>query len=257
MSHDHAAHGHGGAHGAGQGGYTHAGHGYGGAPKGYAVQHSAADENRRGREEGETLHYALYTVFARSGARPAEANTDEARAEFEKVVEQLAAEGVTLRGIYDVSAMRDNAAVRKIRRTALFAGTTIVWSTMGVHREAEFTRNHAPAYARGKAPETWVCVYPFVRSYDWYYMNPERRAEMLKNHGMKAIDFPQVLANTVASFGLNDYEWVLALEAPELVDLVDLMRHFRNTEARLHVREDTPFYTGRRIGADEVAEVLA
>ena len=264
---------HGGAHGAGQGGYTHAGHGYGGAPKGYAVQHSAADENRRGREEGETLHYALYTVFARSGARPAESNTDEARAEFEKVAEQLAADGVTLRGIYDVSAMRDNAdvmiwthgatpeklqaAVRKIRRTALFAGTTIVWSTMGVHREAEFTRNHAPAYARGKAPEAWVCVYPFVRSYDWYYMNPERRAEMLKNHGMKAIDFPQILANTVATFGMNDYEWVLALEAPQLVDLVDMMRHFRNTEARLHVREETPFYTGRRIGADEVAEVLA
>ncbi len=56
---------------------------------------------------------------------------------------------------------------------------------------------------------------------------------------------------------MNDYEWVLALEAPELVDLVDMMRHFRNTEARLHVREETPFYTGRRIGADEVAEVLA
>ena len=255
MSHDHAAHGHSGAHGA-HGSYSHSGHGYGGAPKGYAVQHSAADENRRGREEGETLHYALYTVFARSGARPAEANTDEARAEFEQLTEQLAAEGVTLRGIYDVSAMRDNAdimiwthgqnpeklqaAVRKIRRTALFTGTTIVWSTMGVHREAEFTR-----------------VYPFVRSYDWYYMNPERRAEMLKNHGMKAIDFPQILANTVATFGMNDYEWVLALEAPELVDLVDMMRHFRNTEARLHVREETPFYTGRRIGADEVAEVLA
>ena len=199
--------------------------------------------------------------------------TNEFRGEWAQHVAELAAEGVTLRGIYDVSAMRDNAdimiwthgatpeklqaAVRKIRRTALFAGTTIVWSTMGVHREAEFTRNHAPAYARGKAPEAWVCVYPFVRSYDWYYMNPERRAEMLKNHGMKAIDFPQVLANTVAAFGMNDYEWVLALEAPELVDLVDMMRHFRNTEARLHVREETPFYTGRRIGADEVAEVLA
>ena len=75
MSHPHAAQG-----GHGHGGYTHPGQGYGGAPKGYAVQHSAADENRRGREEGETLHYALYTVFARSGARPAEANTDEARA---------------------------------------------------------------------------------------------------------------------------------------------------------------------------------
>lgn len=249
------------------------GSGYGGAPKGYAVQHSPADENKRGREEGETLHYTLYTVFARAGQRAESASSAEAIAEFEQLIEELKADGVTLRGLYDVSAMRDNAdimvwthgstpeklqaAVRKIRRTALFSATTIVWSTMGVHREAEFTRNHAPAYARQKAPEAWVCVYPFVRSYDWYYMNPERRAEMLKNHGMKAIDFPQVLANTVATFGLNDYEWVLALEAPELVDLVDMMRHFRNTEARLHVREEIPFYTGRRVNAADVAEVLA
>ena len=230
MSHDHAAHGHSGAHGA-HGSYSHSGHGYGGAPKGYAVQHSAADENRRGREEGETLHYALYTVFARSGARPAEANTDEARAEFEQLTEQLAAEGVTLRGIYDVSAMRDNADI-------------MIWT-------------HGQNPEKLQAAVRKIRVYPFVRSYDWYYMNPERRAEMLKNHGMKAIDFPQILANTVATFGMNDYEWVLALEAPELVDLVDMMRHFRNTEARLHVREETPFYTGRRIGADEVAEVLA
>ena len=61
----------------------------------------------------------------------------------------------------------------------------------------------------------------------------------------------------MATFGLNDYEWVLALEAPELVDLVDMMRHFRNTEARLYVREEIPFYTGRRIPAADVAEVLA
>jgi chlorite dismutase len=35
------------------------------------------------------------------------------------------------------------------------------------------------------------------------------------------------------------------------------MRHLRATEARNHVREEVPFYTGRRISADEVAEVLA
>ena len=55
MSHPHAAQG-----GHGHGGYTHPGQGYGGAPKGYAVQHSAADENRRGREEGETLAYLWF-----------------------------------------------------------------------------------------------------------------------------------------------------------------------------------------------------
>ena len=237
------------------------------------LPHSPADENKRGREEGEVLHYTLYTIFAREGVRPEEANSPEAIAEFDALREELAADGVTLRGVYDVSGMRSDAdimvwnhgqhpeklqeAVRKIRRTRLFSATRIVWSTMGVHREAEFTRQHTPAYARDTQPERWVCVYPFVRSYDWYYMNPQRRAEMLKNHGMKAIDFPQILANTVATFGMNDYEWVLALEAPELVDLVDMMRHFRNTEARLYVREETPFYTGRRIETAEIVEVLS
>ncbi|MDN5604495.1 hydrogen peroxide-dependent heme synthase [Rothia sp. HC945] len=217
------------------------------------------------------LYYALYTVFARRNDAQT-APSDGAAEELKKTVESLESDGVVVRGLYDVSGMRDHAdimvwthadnpedlqaAVRDLRRTEALKGTEIVWSTMGVHRDAEFTRNHAPAFARGKDPEAWVCVYPFVRSWDWYYMDEKHRAEMLKNHGMKGRDYPQVLANTIATFALNDYEWVLALEAPELVDLVDLMRHFRNTEARLHVREETPFYTGRRIGAEDVVEVL-
>ena len=65
-----------------------------------------------------------------------------------------------------------------------------------------------------------------------------------------------MLANTVAAFALGDYEWILALEADELIDLVDLMRHLRHTEARKHVREEVPFYTGRRISTAEIVEVL-
>ena len=54
-------------------------------------------------------------------------------------------------------------------------------------------------------------------------------------------------ANTVASFALGDYEWILAFEADELHRIVDLMRHLRGSEtARRHVREEVPFYTGRR-----------
>lgn len=252
------------------------GHGYGAAGHG---AHPGQAQKIQGQvpgapAEGDSqLYYALYTVFARDTAPASDVTDAAATTELEQLEEALTAEGVTLRGYYDVSAMRDKAdimvwihgekpevlqaAIRKIRRTAAFSGTKIVWSTMGVHRDAEFTRQHAPSFAKGLAPEAWVCVYPFVRSWDWYYMNAERRAEMLKNHGMKGRDFPQVLANTIATFGLNDYEWVLALEAPELVDLVDMMRHFRNTEARLHVREETPFYTGRRIPAAEVGQVLA
>ena len=45
-------------------------------------------------------------------------------------------------------------------------------------------------------------------------------------------------------FALGDYEWMLAFEADELHRIVDLMRHLRGAEARRHIREEVPFYTG-------------
>jgi peroxiredoxin len=40
---------------------------------------------------------------------------------------------------------------------------------------------------------------------------------------------------------------MLAFEAAELYRIVDLMRHLRGSETRRHVREEVPFYTGRRL----------
>ena len=75
---------------------------------------------------------------------------------------------------------------------------------------------------------------------------------MLREHGQQAHDYADVRANTVASFGLGDYEWILAFEADELHRIVDLMRALRASGARRHVREEIPFYTGR---AHTVAEL--
>jgi chlorite dismutase len=107
----------------------------------------------------------------------------------------------------------------------------------------------------GEEPEKWISVYPFVRSYDWYIMDPKDRSRILREHGMAAVDFPDVRANTVTAFAMGDYEWMLAFEAPELHRIVDLMHKMRYTEARLHVREEIPFLTGRRV--DDVAELIA
>ena len=96
-----------------------------------------------------------------------------------------------------------------------------------------------------------------MRSYEWYVLPAAERGEMLADHGRKGREYPQVQSNTVASFALGDYEWILALEADDVTDLVDLMRHLRATEARRHVREEVPFFTGRRIDASELAEVLS
>lgn len=212
-------------------------------------------------------YYALYTVFARNGIN-ADRTADVA--DFKETLDNL--DDVTVRGIYDVSAMRADAdimtwmystspeklqaAVRTLRRTNMLSDTTVVFSAMGVHRPAEFAKDHVPAFARGKEPENWLVVYPFVRTHEWYLMEPQERGQMLREHGALGQEFPMVLANTTSAFALGDWEWMLALESPELIHLVDMMRHLRNSETRLYVREEVPFYTGRRITAEEVAEVI-
>ena len=217
----------------------------------------------------EEQFFTLWTVFKRSADV---LRSGDAAQEFDALEGKLAEEGVTLRGSYDVSAMRSDAdimvwlhgskpedlqsAVRSIRRSKLFAGTEIVWSAMGVHREAEFAKSHVPAYARGVEPSTWLCVYPFVRSYEWYLLDDSERRRMLAEHGQMAREFADVRANTVASFALGDYEWMLAFEADELHRIVDLMRHLRASDARRHVREELPFYTGRRISPADLVALL-
>jgi chlorite dismutase len=221
--------------------------------------------------EENLVGYTLFAVLA--GPRPRTAPPgSSALASLQAEIDSLAAAEVTLRGMYDVTGMRADAdlmlwlhgedpaalqhALRALRRTEVLSGFTAVWTAMGVHREAEFNKRHVPGYLRGEPPREWLCLYPFVRSYEWYLLPEEERATMLSEHGRRGARFTDVLANTVSSFALSDYEWLLPLESDNLISLVDLMRDLRATDARRHVREEVPFYTGRRVTVAELAEVL-
>ena len=131
-----------------------------------------------------------------------------------------------------------------------------MWSNVALHRPAEFNKSHVPAFLAGEDPGDYVCVYPFVRSLDWYLLPDDERRKMLVDHGMAAREYPDVRANTVPAFALGDYEWILAFEAPDLDRIVDLMWDLRATEARRHVREETPFFTGPRVAVEQLLAKL-
>ena len=205
---------------------------------------------------------------------PADGGADRAAegAEVEKLFAELAEADVVVRGVYDVSGLRADADVMVwctprpprssrppttasvVRRSA--AGSRPVWSQMALHRPAEFNKSHVPAFLSDEEPKAHVCVYPFVRSYEWYLLEDAERRRMLADHGKMARDYADVRANTVASFALGDYEWILAFEADELHRIVDLMRHLRGSEARRHVREEVPFYTGSLVAVADLVDRL-
>jgi chlorite dismutase len=222
------------------------------------------------RELNESIRYTMWSVFR--VAEPLPAIREDLTREVESLVEQLAGKDVTVRGTYDVAGLRADAdlmiwwhsassdalqeAYGLLRRTALGRHLAPVWSQMALHRPAEFNRSHVPAFLAGEDARSYVCVYPFVRSYEWYLLPDAERREMLAEHGKMARSYPDVRANTVASFALGDYEWILAFEADELHRMVDLMRDLRASRARRHVREEVPFYTGRRRSLPELIAAL-
>ena len=125
---------------------------------------------------------------------------------------------------------------------------------LGLVRPAEFAADHLPAFVQEKPPKKYMCVYPFVRTPEWYLLEPEERGALLKEHGSAGREFPDVLANTTSAFGLGDYEWILCFEADGLDRIVELLRRLRGTEARRYTKLEVPFFTGIR---KDLSEAIA
>src|ERR1700743_3501894 len=219
-----------------------------------------------------TVRYLMFSVFSVSPGQlgeDREAVVDETATFFKQREEH----GVAVRGLYDVAGLRADAdfmiwthaervealqaTYEDFRRTTtLGRASTPVWSSVALHRPAEFNKSHIPAFLAGEEPGAYICVYPFVRSYEWYLLPDEERRRMLAEHGMAAREYKDGRANTVPAFALGDYEWILAFEAPELDRIVDLMRELRATDARRHTRAETPFFTGPRVPVEQLVNAL-
>ncbi len=224
-------------------------------------------------ELNDTVRYTMWSVFRLEERFGDDGIVRKSEAEeVEALLAELEDEGVVVRGVYDVAGLRADAdlmvwwhaassdllqdAYHRLRRTAFGWRLAPVWSQMALHRPAEFNRSHLPAFLADERAHAYVAVYPFVRSYDWYLLDDAERRRLLAEHGQMARDFPDVRANTVPSFALGDYEWILAFEADDLSRIVDLMRHLRGSETRRHVREEVPFYTGARVDVHTLLERL-
>jgi peroxiredoxin len=204
--------------------------------------------------------YALYTCFKATHAFR-DLDLDDAAQEVEDLVKRWNAE-VTVRGVYSTVGFRADTdlmlwfvgpspdavqdAIVAFRRTMAGRELEVTWSFMGVVKPAEFTADHAPAFVKGEPPKRYLCVYPFVRTPEWYVLAPEERASLLREHGEIGREFPEVLANTTSAFGMNDWEWILAFEADALDRIVDCIRRLREAKARRFTKEEVPFVTGIR-----------
>ncbi len=157
------------------------------------------------REINEMTRYTMWSVFCRTEI------VDPALAQ--PALDAIAAAGgegkdLVVRGFYDVAGLRADAdlmiwwhappayetlqaAYHAFRATELGQTLVPVWSQLAAHRPAEFNKSHVPAFMADEQVRDHLCVYPFVRSHEWYLLpDPERRA-LLAEHGMLARGYPR------------------------------------------------------------------
>ncbi|MGH2661957.1 MAG: hydrogen peroxide-dependent heme synthase [Actinomycetota bacterium] len=213
--------------------------------------------------------YAYYPVFRRLD--PPE-DPGGAAHEWEVLFKEFA-DRVSVRGFYSAEGFRPDADLLmwwvapsaddvqdlliRLRRTALGRTVELSEAFLGAVRPPEFNPQHQPAFLRGEEPRKYLCVYPFVRTAEWYLMPAEERAALLKEHGEMGREFPDVLPNTTSAFGLGDWEWILAFEADELHRIVDCIRRLRDSATRRYTKEEVPFVIGIRKPLEEVVADLA
>jgi chlorite dismutase/nitrite reductase/ring-hydroxylating ferredoxin subunit len=102
----------------------------------------------------------------------------------------------------------------------------------------------------------YLFVYPFIKTRAWYQMSLPARQGMMDEHITVGRKYPSIRLNTTYSFGIDDYEFIVAFETDEPSDFLDLVQELRETEASRYTLQDTPLFTCANMRLDEALDSL-
>ncbi len=196
-------------------------------------------------------------------------NWDAAVSEFSNV---LSESDVTVRGVYSTMGLRadidmiiwvhaekldqlQKLAVQ-IDQTSVGRGLYRADGYIGTAGMSQYDPTHGPAFVKGTPPARYLSVYPFAKTPEWYLIDYTERRNMMVEHGRLADPWPNLLTNTVESFGIQDQEFIVALEDDSPKDLVDMVKKLREAEVRVYTSVDTPIYLGERMSTEDVLETI-
>jgi chlorite dismutase len=100
----------------------------------------------------------------------------------------------------------------------------------------------------------YLTIYPFVKTREWYLRPFEERQRVVTEQMKAAQEFPRVRMNTVYSIGVDDNEFVIALETDYLEDIVDMAMRLREVENSMHIHHDVPRLTSMSTQIEQMLE---
>jgi chlorite dismutase len=107
----------------------------------------------------------------------------------------------------------------------------------------------------------YVCFYPMNKrrgeALNWYSETFERRASMMREHGMIGRHYSGKVTQVISgSIGFDDWEWGVDLFADDPLVFKKLIYEMRFDEASAKFAEFGPFYTGLQFAPSQLAAYL-
>jgi chlorite dismutase len=112
---------------------------------------------------------------------------------------------------------------------------------LGGHRHAG-GEDEKPAGPVGDLP--YLVVYPMTKKRSWYALPREERTRIMAAHFATGHRYPDIRIHTGYSFGIDDQEFVVAFEVPDVRRFVALVSDLRDTESSSYTERETPIFVG-------------
>jgi chlorite dismutase/nitrite reductase/ring-hydroxylating ferredoxin subunit len=102
----------------------------------------------------------------------------------------------------------------------------------------------------------YLFVYPFIKTRAWYQLSQAARQGMMDEHIEVGRKYPSIRLNTTYSFGIDDYEFIVAFETDEPSDFLDLVQELRETTVSMYTLQDTPLFACTNVSLHEALDAL-
>ena len=162
---------------------------------------------------------------------------------------------------YDLDPFQRLAA--DINKSLLGRYLDVPFSYLAMTKHSQYVDEHVHEGQEGRrlrivpGKKPFLFVYPFVKTRDWYLLPQSDRQRIMNEHIAIGHKYPRVKINTTYSFGLDDQDFVVAFEADEPSEFLDLVQELRETESSKYTVRDTPMYTCRRSTIEAIVDSLA
>ncbi|HEX2415863.1 MAG TPA: chlorite dismutase family protein [Thermoleophilaceae bacterium] len=131
-----------------------------------------------------------------------------------------------------------------LNQSGLMRWATMPYSYLAMTKESPYSDEpDRPLEPRPGADSKYLIVYPMWKKREWYGLTPDERMRVMRDHIAVARRFTGIETNTAYSFGLDDQEFVVAFDANDPAEFLDLVQELRSTESSAYTASETPIFT--------------